>query len=113
MAHEQQQREALRLLEGIEMGSMTASASFHLIEEADPALVYLVFAWLRSRYAADPQGDGVIGRILAICREYPSTTRLLQRGEQDLITKWFEESYRYRDLDRASFIATVVDKLES
>ena len=110
MAYEQQQRAALRLLEGIEMGTQTAWDSFQLIEKADPALVYLVFAWLRARYSGH---EGVVGRIVAICKEYPATTRLMQRGEKDPIATWFEESYQYRDLDRDEFIAIVVDKLES
>lgn len=113
MAYEHQQRAALRLLDGIEMGSMTAWDSFQLIEEADPALVYLVFGWLRAKYAGHPASEGVIGRIVAICQEHPKTTRIIARGEQDAIVTWFEESYPYRDLDRDEFIAIVVDKLES
>lgn len=113
MAYEPQQREALRLLEGIEQGTMTAWDSFRLIEAADPALVYLVIRWLRATYAGHPASEGVIGRIVAICQEHPSTTRILQQGERDPIARWFEESYPYRDLDREAFIAVVVDKLES
>jgi hypothetical protein len=50
MALEQEQRAALRILEGIEEGTMSAAESFALVEDADPALVYLIFTWLRKRY---------------------------------------------------------------
>ena len=43
MAFEQEQRAALRILEGIEEGTMSTNESYGLVEDADPALVYLIF----------------------------------------------------------------------
>ena len=50
MAFEHEQKVALRILEGIEQGSRSASDSFSLLEDADPTLVYFIFTWLRERY---------------------------------------------------------------
>ena len=112
MAFERQQRAALRIVEGIEEGTMSASDSFSLIEEADPALVYLIFTWLRSRYANHPAADAVIGRVLAISNQYPSVAKMMKEGQADPVVEWFEESYTYRNLGSKEFVALIVEKLE-
>ena len=45
---------------------MSAADSFALVEDADPALIYLIFTWLRKRYADHDNSDAVIGRLVAI-----------------------------------------------
>jgi hypothetical protein len=85
-----------------------------LTSEADPALVYLMFAWLRGRYhSGHPASDGVLGRIVTVCTKSPKVARMVRSGESDPISEWFEETYEYRDLDREDFIDVVVEKLES
>jgi hypothetical protein len=111
MALEQEQRAALRILEGIEEGTMTATDSLALIEAADPALVYLIFTWLRKRYADHPNSDAVIGRVVAISGK-GSTAKLMKQGKADPVVQWFEDSYSYRELDKKSFIELVIEKLE-
>jgi hypothetical protein len=111
MAFEQEQRAALRILEGLEDGTMTASDSFDLVEEADPALIYLIFTWLRKRYADHPNSDAVIGRVVAIS-DRGSVPKLMKEGQADPVVQWFEESYSYRDLDKAAFIELIIEKLE-
>ena len=111
MALEQEQRAALRILEGIEEGTMSASDSFALVEDADPALVYLIFTWLRKRYADHPNSDAVIGRLLAIS-DRGSIPAKMKEGQADPVVQWFEESYSYRDLDKQQFIELIIEKLE-
>ena len=83
------------------------------MREADPALVVLVFAWLRARYpASHPAAEGVLGRIVDLCSASATVARKVREGQRDAIVEWFEETYEYRDLDRAEFIALVVEKLE-
>src|SRR5947199_4104111 len=111
MAFEQEQRAALRILEGIEEGTMSANDSLALVEDGDPALVYLIFTWLRKRYADHPNSDAVIGRLLAISNR-PAVTKQMKEGQADPVVQWFEESYSYKDLGSKEFIELVVEKLE-
>lgn len=112
MAYEQQQRAALRILEGIEEGVLGANDLLSLVEDSDPALVYLIFTWLRKRYADHPNSDAVIGRLLEIS-DRGEVPALVKEGRTDPVVAWFEDGYAYRDLDAKQFIELVVDKLES
>ena len=112
MALEQEQKAALRILEGIEEGTMSAADSFALIDEADPALIYLVFTWLRKRYADHTNADAVIGRLLAISDRYTAVTKKMNEGKSDPVVAWFEESYSYKELPKAEFIELIIEKLE-
>ena len=113
MAFEYEQRQAQRMLSGIEMGSMNAADSFALLEEADPTLVYFLITWLRVRYAHDPVAEGVIGRVVEICTKYPTVTQMMKTGQADVLVTWFEDIYEYRDLTSDELIRIVVEKLES
>jgi hypothetical protein len=112
MAYEQQQRAALRILQGIEEGVMSANDLVDVVEESDPALVYLIFTWLRKRYTDHPNSDAVIGRLVAIS-DRGSVPDVVKEGHADPLVEWFEDGYSYRDLDANQFIELVVDKMES
>ena len=112
MAFDNEIRAALHLVESIEDGRRDIWGTFQLIEGADPTLVYFVFTWLRTRYASDPAGDGVMARMVQVCQEYPATLRILKKGEADALVSWFEDTYEYREFNRDDFVALVVDKLE-
>ena len=111
MALEQEQRAALRILEGIEEGTMSSSDSLALVEEADPALIYLIFTWLRKRYADHANADAVIGRLLEISKR-GTVPKLMKEGQADAVVQWFEESYSYKDLGSKEFIELIIEKLE-
>jgi hypothetical protein len=114
MAFEHEQQQALRILEGLEQGSMSIPDSFTAIEDADATLVYFIVTWLREHYpAANPASDGVLGRLAELCDKYPAVTRMVKTGAGDSVVTWFEDAYTYRDLGSREFIALVVDKLES
>lgn len=113
MAFEQEQREALHLLQGIENGSLSAIASRQLVDEADPALVYLVFTWLRNRYGADhPAAEGVVGRLVELTNGRGTAKAKMVEGKQDAIVTWFESEHSYKEFSEQSFIALIVEKLE-
>ena len=112
MAFEQETKAALRILEGIESGAMKSADSLELIEEADPALVYLIFTWLRSRYANDPAGEAVLGRLGDVSR-LGSVAAMMKEGKADPLVEWVEDEYSYKDLGSREFVALIVDKLES
>jgi len=113
MAFAHEKRAAAHLLALIEDGSRSTAQIRPLYEDADPALVYLLFAWLRARYGAGhPAAGGVLGRIVALCRASPAVARKVAAGERDAIAVWFEETHEYRDFDRDAFVSLVVEKLE-
>lgn len=112
MAYEQQQREALRILEGIENGTTSARDLAELVDDADPALLYLIFRWLRKRYADHPNSDTVIGKLVELGNR-PSIAAKMKEGQADSVVAWFEDAYSYRDLDAKAFIELIVEKLES
>lgn len=90
---------------------MTTAESFALVEDADPALVYLIFTWIRKRYADHPNSDAVIGRMLEVSNR-GSVPKLMKEGQADPVVQWFEESYSYRDLGSKEFIELIIEKLE-
>jgi len=113
MAFEREQREALQLLEGIENGTLNAANAGSIIDEADPALVYLIFTWLRKQYGGDhPAAEGVIGRLVEITSRYSSVKAKMNEGRADPVVAWFEEGHAYRDFVASDFVALVVEKLE-
>jgi hypothetical protein len=111
MAFEQQQRDALRILEGIEEGTLSATDSASLVEAADPALIYLIFTWLRKRYADHPNSDAVIGRVVEISNR-AAVAAMMKEGKEDPVVEWFEDAYSYKKVEKAEFIELIVDKLE-
>ncbi len=113
MAFEHEKTQARRLLEGIEHGSMTASQSYSLLRDADPALVYFIFTWLRERYhAGHPAAEGVLGRLAELCSEHPAIARRAKSGRPDPIVTWFEDAHSYRDFGSHEFVDLIVEKLE-
>jgi hypothetical protein len=76
-------------------------------------LVYVIFTWIRKRYADHPNADAVVGRLLAISDKYPAVTQKMKEGQADSVVEWFEDAYSYRDLGSKELIEVVVDKLES
>jgi len=113
MAFEHEKGQAARLLEVVEDGTLSVIDIRPLYADADPALVYLIFGWLRARYhGGHSAAEGVLGRIVGVCAS-PAVARNVKAGEKDFIVEWFEETYDYRELDRDEFISLVVEKLES
>jgi len=113
MAFNTEKAAAQRLLGALEDGTLGATDTFHLVEEADPTLVYFVFAWLRAQYPpSHPASDAVLGRLGELCSRYPKAARMAKDGQEDALVEWFEEAYGYRDFRAAEFIDLVVEKLE-
>lgn len=112
MSFEHEEREARRILEGIEYGTMTPRESWTLIQGADPTLVYFLITWLRTRYARDPAAEAVIGRIVALVQAHPEVQQIMKTGEDDPIVEWFEDSYGYKEMSADEFVRLVVEKLE-
>ncbi|MDD9934793.1 MAG: hypothetical protein OXT09_14385 [Myxococcales bacterium] len=114
MAFDQEKRQAMHLLQGVENGTLRISEAARLVEEADPALVYLLLTWLRSHYGGDhPAAAGVLGRLVELNSAHGSVRARMREGKADPVVAWFEEEHGYRDFGAADFVDLVVDKLES
>jgi hypothetical protein len=112
MAFEIEKREARRILGALEDGTLNAQDTRRLIDDADPALVALIFGWVRARYGpGHPMAQGVLGRVVEVCA-FPSVPQRIKKGEKDSIVQWFKETYDWGDLERDAFIDLVVEKLE-
>lgn len=113
MAFQQEKQVAQRILSAIEDGNLKVADTYHLIEEADPTLVYFIFAWIRAWYpSSHPAADGVLGRLSALCTQHPKAARMAKEGESDSLVTWFEDEHSYRDLRAEEFIDLIVEKLE-
>jgi hypothetical protein len=113
MAFEHEQQQAMRMLDAVEQGTMSASNAYTLLRDADPTLVYFIFTWIRAHYPpTHPAAEGVLGRVVAICSTYPAITSQVKRGQADAVVRWFEENYTYKSLRAHEFIELIVEKLE-
>ena len=90
---------------------MSAEDTLALVEEADPALIYLMFTWLRKHYADHENADAVIGRLVAVSSR-GSVAKKMKEGQADPVARWFEENYSYRKLEAKEFIELIIEKLE-
>jgi hypothetical protein len=114
VAFDFEKRQAMRLLSGIEEGTLKPFELAASIQSADPALVCLIFGWIRAWYpSSHPASDGVLGRLAEVCTRYPAAARRAKSGESDSFVAWFLDDYSYRDLRAAAFVDLVVEKLES
>lgn len=91
---------------------MNNTELFALVEDADPALLYLIFRWLRKHYVDHVNADTVIGRLVELGNR-GSIPAKMKEGQADPVVEWFEDAYSYRDLSAKDFIELVVEKLES
>lgn len=83
------------------------------MEDADPTLVYFIFAWLRAWYpSSHPASDGVLGRLSELCSQFPRAAKMAKEGGTDAVVAWFEDQYGYRDLRADEFVDVIVEKLE-
>ena len=101
----------MHLLSGIENGTLSVSIAGGLIDDADPALVYFLFTWLRNRYRNHPAAEGVIGRLVELTKTRSVNAKVLE-GKQDSIVKWFESEHDYSDFNADEFVELIVEKLE-
>ena len=113
MSFDHEKRQALQLLQGIENGTLSVVDAGRQMEKADPALVYFIVTWLRSRYGGDhPAAEGVVGRLVELTGANPTIKAQMREGKADAIVTWFEESHEYRELGAPEFVDLVVEKLE-
>ena len=113
MSFEHEKRVARSILAAIEDAGVTPARTFDLVRDADPALLHLIFSWLRTRYpSSHPTSDGVLGRLSDLCTQHPKAAQLAKTGQSDPVVAWFEKGHNYRHYSATDFLDLVVDKLE-
>jgi hypothetical protein len=113
MAFETEKRTAQSILSAIEDGGSSSDSMMRLIVEQDPALIHLLFSWIRAHYpSSHSASDGVLGRLGELVTEHPKAARMARTGSTDFIVAWFEETHTYRELAGPQFIDLIVEKLE-
>jgi hypothetical protein len=107
--------ESLRLLQGIEAGTLSTADAFNISDKIDPTLLYFVFRYLRESYpATNPSSKGVLERMVEISSTYPQLVAKAKKGEKDPIREWFDETYSIRDFRENSeeFIDLIYGKID-
>ena len=108
--------EAMRLLEGLENGTMDTAAAYLLIEKQDPIVVYFIIRYLREKYKKmGDQSSGVLNRLVELSSTYTEIVKISRDGEKDIMREWFDETYKISDFynDPEGYITIIIEKLES
>jgi hypothetical protein len=109
-------RQTLKLLSGLENGSIGADDAFFVAEELDPVLVYFVTRFLRECYpASDPAARSVLERVVRLTTSHPEMVSICRQGEQDPVARWFDDEYTFREFRGRGpeLVDLIVEKLES
>lgn len=112
----EEKREALRLLAGLEGGSLATEDAYAIAMDLDPVLVHCIVRFLRETYpASDPAATSVLERVVKLTSFHPNFIEKFKEGERDPITEWFCGDYSFREFRGrgADLIDLIVDKLES
>ena len=110
------QADALRLLQGLEQGTLHVVDARMLAATLDPVLVHVVLRYLREVYpASNPAARAVLDRVVALTSNAPELVTLIKEGERDPVSEWFSSEYSFNDFRGRGpeLLDLIVDKLES
>lgn len=108
--------DAMRLLQGLEQGTMTAVEARILAGTLDPVLVHIILRYLREVYpASNPAATAVLDRVVALTSGSPELVAKIKEGEKDPVSLWFSTEHSWVEFrGRGSeLLELIVDKLES
>lgn len=115
MEHSATENEAIRLLAGLENGTMAMVDAYQIAEACDPVIIFFIFRYLREKYhAQNPMSAGIISRLVDLTSNYPILIKKSQKGESDLITEWFDDTYNIRDFftNPNELVELIINKIE-
>ena len=110
-----EKQEAMRLLAGLENGSLPPDDARILAEDLDPVFIYVIVSYLRAVYpASDPAANSVLDRVVQLTTSGPIVLNKHREGEKDPVTVWVEsdhpyDQYRGRGADLLELIAEKLD----
>lgn len=108
-------RTAIRLLRGLEVGNINSTEAYDIASDLDPVLFYWIVRYLRDKYPSTHQSSsGVLERVLELSKNFPELVLAAKKGEKDLVSQWFSESFQISEFfhDSDLMISELVDKLE-
>ncbi len=107
--------ESLRLLSGLENGTLDAADAYNIAKERDPVLLYFILRFLRENYPpSSPQSKGVIERLVELTGTYTDLVAMAKEGERDPMREWFDDGYTTQQFRANSeeYLTLIVDKFE-
>lgn len=107
--------ETVRLLRGLEDGTLKSQDAYQIASKRDPIMLYFVLRYLREKHpASSPQSTGVNQRLLELSGTYPDVVAMAKKGEKDAMREWFDDTYAMREFfsDSEKFVDLIIDKLE-
>ncbi len=116
MSMSDEKRDALRVLAGLENGTLPPGQAAIVAQDLDPVLIYVIVAFLRAVHpASDPAASSVLERVVRLMSSGPALVRKHAEGERDPVSRWFESEYGYGDFRGRGpeLIELIVDKLDS
>lgn len=115
MSIQMEVKESLRLLMGIENGTLTAADASNVAAGRDPVIVYFVLRYLREKYPpSSPTSQGVTTRLVELTGTYDQVIKASKKGEKDSIREWFDDTYAMREFfDKPEeLVELLVEKIE-
>lgn len=112
---ENQVDEVCYALDGIEGGSAQSADTYNRIKGFDPVIIYFFIRYLRDKYPPTHQASpGVVARVVELTSTYTDIVKKSQKGEKDLVSEWFNESYAMREFfnDKEKLFTLLMEKLE-
>jgi hypothetical protein len=113
---DQERQESLRLLNGLESGSLSIADAYNIADKRDPLIVYFVLRYLREKYPASiPASSGVVGRIVELTKTYDKLVKKAKDGENDSLREWFDDTYDLKSFFNQpdKLVDTLIEKIES
>ncbi len=111
-----EKRESLRILEGLENGTMSTADAYNALEKRDPLVVYFIIRYLREKYpASNSSSAGVNGRLVELTSTYSNIVATAKKGEKDPIREWFDDTYGLGEFysKAGELIDLIIEKIES
>jgi hypothetical protein len=108
-------RDGLRILTGLENGTLSSSDVYNVIEKQDPLLVYFIIRYLREKYPPQqPTSQGVTQRLLELTSTYDSIAKDMKKAEKDSLREWFDDTYEMREFfsKPEAYVDMIVEKIE-
>lgn len=109
-------RESVRVLEGLEGGTINTGDAFIILDKLDDVLINLMFNYFRKKASRDPaEYSGLTERLLDLSSTYPELIKRMNAAQSDPIVEWFMETYNFGSFysNPEEMITIIVEKLES
>ncbi len=105
----------IRVIHGIENGTLSSADAYNILKDTDPVLVYFTLRFLKEKFGSDhQQAQPVRERLIELTSTYDDLRKILKLGEADSMREWFDDSHSIREFtkDSEGYIDLIIDKLD-